>query len=737
MDIGEASSLESLPNWQDLTLFPLGPEGTPTAAGWADLPAGTKESLPGGLYAVRTGDGFFVVDIDCKGDKDGFHTLDMLQMPRLPDTFTVETPSGGIHLYYLGDARNGTNVLGPGIDIRGHHGYVVGPGSIKPAGTYRVIDAQPMQPAPAWLTTALATAVQVDHTPTLDAIALEEIEHAAKNRRGVYWQAIRTACKGERFIRVAGGDLGPDLGPVDDFLTRMMAALASELPTTTGAAIVRVLSPALSHLRDDDERAGNQVYTDEQIARKFDSAAAKIRANDAAVRTLVATLDQAKEKVQRTGPALLQYGRSYYLRDQDTAEYLGPYLAQEIVAQAQTLGYPVQVPTKNGTRRARPDDLMELLGDGGALAAVVYTYGTPHLDSTTRTLWVNQASLAPIDPQHDPDIAEWLGLLGGQPLLDWIRVLHDEEPVPALWFTGAPQTGKTLLVIGLSRLFSYQQPVTMARALGRFNQDLARTPLVFADEEIPKTFSGRPQIDLLKALISDPSHVIEQKYGSTSELRGCLRVIMCSNNEGMIRGSYDLTAADADALAQRVSHFHIDGERAEQIKRIFARCDVQRRWLDQGALARHLAWVIANHPEPARGPRLRLAPCSAKLRERLVTQSGAGFYVCRALYDWIVGPPEARDRVPEIIVHEGHLCVQAKGVSKLLTLDRESPSGKSIGTILARLATPVGKVYHDRKRYWQIDLANLIAWADTEGWGDPEDLMEKWQALLTRTGRSA
>lgn len=74
-----------------------------------------------------------------------------------PCTFTVETPSGGWHLYYLAPAGRaiGNRPAGPLIDVRGggstHGGYVVGPGSVIGGRAYRIVDGQEPVPLPGWL----------------------------------------------------------------------------------------------------------------------------------------------------------------------------------------------------------------------------------------------------------------------------------------------------------------------------------------------------------------------------------------------------------------------------------------------------------------------------------------------------------------------------------------------------------------------------------------------------------
>lgn len=83
-----------------------------------------------------------------------------------PDTYTVETPSGGMHLYYrqpddgpvigcaTGDGATAPHI-GPLVDVRGIGGYVIAAGSYSSAQgrAYERISLPEMtpQPVPAWL----------------------------------------------------------------------------------------------------------------------------------------------------------------------------------------------------------------------------------------------------------------------------------------------------------------------------------------------------------------------------------------------------------------------------------------------------------------------------------------------------------------------------------------------------------------------------------------------------------
>lgn len=125
---------------------------------WGQLGAGEKlEGRTGEGLGIATGSrsGVFVLDLDRKPGKDGFATLEANGWD-LPATYTVATPSGGVHLYFRlppFPVKTSGGRIGPGVDVRGEGGYVVAAGSPgKSAGSvYTVIDESPIVDAPAWL----------------------------------------------------------------------------------------------------------------------------------------------------------------------------------------------------------------------------------------------------------------------------------------------------------------------------------------------------------------------------------------------------------------------------------------------------------------------------------------------------------------------------------------------------------------------------------------------------------
>lgn len=84
-----------------------------------------------------------------------------------PDTYTVSTPSGGIHRYYRTPTQahlgNTASRLGELIDTRGHGGYVVTAPTVVDFRPYRVLRDKPCAELPAWLVHILNNPHRIPH----------------------------------------------------------------------------------------------------------------------------------------------------------------------------------------------------------------------------------------------------------------------------------------------------------------------------------------------------------------------------------------------------------------------------------------------------------------------------------------------------------------------------------------------------------------------------------------------
>jgi Bifunctional DNA primase/polymerase, N-terminal len=149
-------------------------------------------------------------------------------------TYTVDTPSGGSHLYFTAPrtpVRNSAGRLGPLIDVRADGGYVVGDGSLIDGRRYAARgDFLPLAlPLPAWLARLL------DEPP-----ALPEITRPLPVLDRAQGQAYALAAFREETRRVAEARVGTrnhTLNRAAFSLGQLVAAgLIPPLPVMTGLA---------------------------------------------------------------------------------------------------------------------------------------------------------------------------------------------------------------------------------------------------------------------------------------------------------------------------------------------------------------------------------------------------------------------------------------------------------------------------------------------------------------------
>ena len=161
-----------------------------------------QTNLPNCNWAVATGkeSGIWVLDIDVKngaqGDKSFYKMIEGQE--KWPETFTVKTPSGGLHYYFIYDERikNLVNIgdFG-GIDIKTTGGYVLCPPSVLPNGAYSVVNNCEIIKAPEWFIELLTKKEIIKHKKELEPI---ELETARRRAKIIYDKYISSVSKGSR-----------------------------------------------------------------------------------------------------------------------------------------------------------------------------------------------------------------------------------------------------------------------------------------------------------------------------------------------------------------------------------------------------------------------------------------------------------------------------------------------------------------------------------------------------------
>lgn len=403
-----------------------------------------------------------------------------------------------------------------------------------------------------------------------------------------------------------------------------------------------------------------------------------------------------------------------------------------------------------------------------------------YLDATRSCVVEATSPLAPIDPEYDEEVDDWLSLLAGDPdpqesasraargtkaarLCDWLAVVTDlREPAPALFFKGGPGTGKTLLAEGLARLWGQDVPTSMADVLGvDFTSEITRCPLVLGDEKIPETFRGEPRTEELRALITKSSFAVNRKNRNIVICHGSVRVLCCANNFNMIARKGEFTPEDAQALADRfiliepnpLARDYLIGKGA----RIFG------NELVKGLkLAKHVLWLRAQNEAGIRpierGQRLYVPGDAHALTDALQTTTRTPWAICYWLWSFLRNPwthvsgtagrPLAAlvtvDRAlqtPSLWVSAEHLAQswdnylqgeRAPTREALLGALRNVSVGRGEGRLRRAIRGPVhGAGQAGRVEYVRVRLEALVQWAQGNG-EDPSELAA-WLAVETES----
>jgi hypothetical protein len=169
------------------------------------------ELYPDANVGIVTGrvSGLWVLDIDPQNG--GMAALAGLIQAygKLPETYVVRTPTGGLHYYFLlpedfepRNAQHGrvAGRLPVGIDVRGRGGQVVAPPSSRPDGSYVLINDFPLSPAPEWLLDMIRPIEPPERTA--EPTVLDEL------RVGRFWDAWIKKVFTEELQRLAGAPEG-------------------------------------------------------------------------------------------------------------------------------------------------------------------------------------------------------------------------------------------------------------------------------------------------------------------------------------------------------------------------------------------------------------------------------------------------------------------------------------------------------------------------------------------------
>lgn len=501
-----------------------------------------------GISTSKFGDSeaLLVVDVDVKGDKNGYDTLLQLELDgrSLPETRSHATPTSGRHLAYRvrTPVRQGANILGPGVDVRSRGGYVVGPGSTVVHGSYTVHSGGPVADAPQWLIDACGIPHQrsvqrVGHAP----VAIDP--QKAKERAIRYLETAPLATEGEggddTTFKVAAAikDLGVSLGVALGLLSQYWNPRCtppwapSELDQKVrnayeygqkpvGANAPEVEFPPLETPTDPTEIHPYQKMNEEHAFVTAGGGAHILwETTDQHMNGIVEHLDVGAFKL-KFAPHRMMVGKKESSVASQWLEWKGRRSYDGIIFSP---GQERQVETGVNGATKRYFNLWR------GFSCTPADHGSTHaaLDQFLEHTRINVCG-------GNESLNRWLlGYFAHLVQRPW------EKPLVSLVFRGGKGVGKNACIERVGHLLGRHYLLTSNRRYltGNFNGHLENCLLFALDEAF---WSGDKQAEgTIKDLITGQKHVIEHKGKEPYEVANKTRVVIIGNEDWLIPASHD------------------------------------------------------------------------------------------------------------------------------------------------------------------------------------------------------
>jgi hypothetical protein len=399
-----------------------------------------------------------------------------------------------------------------------------------------------------------------------------------------------------------------------------------------------------------------------------------------------------------------------------------------------TAGVELYRYTSKGARVAKSEK--ELLADYSTLArqtlADLAVEKTTY-DWTQKILMESPCPLRDLEPTYSENVHQYLTLLGGnssEKLLDWVSLVTQlKRPCSALFLYGAPGTGKSLLGLGLTRLWTLGAATELKSVLKDFNASLSKSPLVVADEKVPGIAQKEGGSADLRNLIQQYARPLNRKFKDEDSLLGSLRLLIATNNKSVLAWKESLNNDDIEAIRDRFLAINVGRESAAFLRDLG---DARETFVFGDEIAKHALWLRDNR-EVDTSTRFLVQGVDPSFHESLVSNSVMGSAVLHWLTCYLQNPTKMDAKGNEFVrIHEGQLLVTARALVEdwemyTTNMDTRIANVHKISAALSSISEPKKKQLLDgknvRTNYWRVETKYLLNWIQETGYASEEEIL--------------
>lgn len=518
-------------------------------------------------------------------------------------------------------------------------------------------------------------------------------------------------------MQAEAGTTGNPPPDMDDAAKKLERAIyAAQAAEASKKEAEKKLREALARAggRYTEEVQESAIYTDEQ--------------NKAFAKSLDCTLEEFSTRL------IIHKGSAYYVFV--NGKYDGPYVKEDMANSLIKLLAPysfvqLETITKDGTPRKKTP--VELVQTHGSLANKVVSslfLQKSYFDPKTNSFYEACCPLEPtLKSTYNDEVHTWLKLLGGKDadkLLDWLATLTRlDNPTCALYLSGPRSTGKSMLTQGIASLWGSSVPTEFSKISESFNSDLARCPIVVADEYIPDGITKKRSTAELRQLIASTSRILSRKYLPNVNMVGAIRLIICANNDRLLAmGDEDLGQEDLHAVAERFLHIRVEKEAALYLAKLGGR-EYTKDWVDGRVIANHLKWLSENRPVRL-GNRFLVEGHTTQMHKSLATQGTVANLVLEWIGKYLTNPIDANKVVKNILVGSNYICVNTVTVKEHwenFLKDNRIPTVTRIGRCLSNISK--SSVIIKGCRYHIVDGDVIFGWLKESQAGNIEEVAKR------------